>query len=141
MGLFGSGVSTAVALVTRSITLVWQATVCGVSEEPVTTALLRGTLEYCVLALVAEEELYSTELLRRISDELQLTASEGAMYPLLSRLRKSGKIASGWRESASGPPRRYYTLTPEGALALSQFRARWATFRSGVDRILGTESA
>lgn len=114
---------------------------CGVSDEPVTTALLRGTLEYCVLALVAEEELYSTELLRRISDELQLTASEGAMYPLLSRLRKSGKIASGWRESASGPPRRYYTLTPEGALVLNQFRERWATFRSGVDRILGTESA
>ena len=114
---------------------------CDVGDEPITTALLRGTLEYCVLALLAERELYSTELLRRISDELQLTASEGAMYPLLSRLRNSGRIASDWRESTSGPPRRYYTLTPEGALALNQFRARWTAFRSGVDRILGTEQA
>lgn len=68
---------------------------CGLGEEPITTALLRGTLEYCVLALLAERELYSTELLRRISDELQLAASEGAMYPLLSRLRNSGRIAGG----------------------------------------------
>ena len=113
---------------------------CGVSEESSTTALLRGTLEYCVLALIAEREMYSVELLRRISEELQLTASEGAMYPLLSRLRRAGRIASGWRESPSGPPRRYYTLTPEGAVALEQFRAQWTTFRSGVDRILGTES-
>lgn len=113
---------------------------CGVSEESSTTALLRGTLEYCVLALIAEQEMYSVELLRRISEELQLTASEGAMYPLLSRLRRSGRIASGWRESPSGPPRRYYTLTPAGELALNQFRTQWTTFRSGVDRILGTEN-
>jgi PadR family transcriptional regulator PadR len=110
-----------------------------VSEEPSTTALLRGTLEYCVLALLDKQEMYSLELVRTVSDELRLTTSEGAMYPLLSRLRRAGRIASGWRESSSGPPRRYYTLTPTGRLALDQFRVQWTTFRSGVDRILGTE--
>ena len=109
------------------------------SEEPSTTALLRGTLEYCVLALLADQEMYSLELVRKVSDELQLTTSEGAMYPLLSRLRRGGRISSGWRESPAGPPRRYYTLTPTGEHALEQFRAQWTTFRSGVDRILGTE--
>jgi PadR family transcriptional regulator PadR len=111
----------------------------GMGGESSTTALLRGTLEYCVLALIAEREMYSTALVRRISAELQLTASEGAMYPLLSRLRRAGRITSSWRESPSGPPRRYYHLTPEGELALHQFRAQWTTFRSGVDKILGTE--
>jgi PadR family transcriptional regulator PadR len=72
-----------------------------VSDEPPTTALLRGTLEYCVLALLAEQEMYSMELLRKVSEGLQLTASEGAMYPVLSRLRRAGRIASGWRESPS----------------------------------------
>jgi PadR family transcriptional regulator PadR len=111
----------------------------GVSEEASTTALLRGTLEYCVLALLREQEMYSVELVRRVSDELGLSTSEGAMYPLLSRLRRAGRIATSWRESASGPPRRYYTLTPDGELALEQFRAQWTAFRAGVDRILGTE--
>ncbi|MEV6306006.1 PadR family transcriptional regulator [Actinoplanes sp. NPDC051861] len=110
----------------------------GVSEEPSTTALLRGTLEYCVLGLLAEQEMYSMELVRTVSAELQLTTSEGAMYPLLSRLRRAGRIESGWRESPSGPPRRYYTLTPAGKVALDQFRVQWTAFRAGVDRILGT---
>jgi PadR family transcriptional regulator PadR len=110
-----------------------------VSEESSTTALLRGTLEYCVLALLSRQEMYSVELVRRVSDELRLPTSEGAMYPLLSRLRRSGRISSGWRESPSGPPRRYYSLTPEGEQALAGFRVQWTAFRSGVDRILGTE--
>nr|WP_296063622.1 PadR family transcriptional regulator [uncultured Actinoplanes sp.] len=109
------------------------------SEESSATALLRGTLEYCVLALVAEQEMYSVELVRRVSEELRLTTSEGAMYPLLSRLRRAGRIATSWRESPSGPPRRYYSLTPDGRAALEQFRVRWTAFRAGVDRILGTE--
>lgn len=109
------------------------------SEESSTTALLRGTLEYCVLALLAKQEMYSVELVREVSNQLGLTTSEGAMYPLLSRLRRAGRISSGWRESLSGPPRRYYSLTPEGEQALEQFRTQWTTFRSGVDRILGTE--
>jgi PadR family transcriptional regulator PadR len=110
-----------------------------VSEESSTTALLRGTLEYCVLGLLAKEEMYSVELVRRVSSELGLTTSEGAMYPLLSRLRRAGRIGTSWRESPSGPPRRYYTLTSDGELALEQFRAQWTAFRAGVDRILGTE--
>jgi PadR family transcriptional regulator PadR len=108
-------------------------------EEASSTALLRGTLEYCVLALLAEREMYSVQLVQTVCEELQLTTSEGAMYPLLSRLRRVGRIAASWKESPSGPPRRYYTLTPDGALALDHFRVKWTTFRSGVDRILGTE--
>lgn len=108
------------------------------SEES-TTALLRGTLEYCVLALLAGQEMYSVELVRRVSDELNLSTSEGAMYPLLSRLRRSGRIAASWRETANGPPRRYYTVTPAGEKALQEFRTQWTSFRSGVDRIMGTE--
>jgi PadR family transcriptional regulator, regulatory protein PadR len=109
-----------------------------VSEES-TTALLRGTLEYCVLALLAGQEMYSVELVRRVSDELNLSTSEGAMYPLLSRLRRSGRIAASWRESPGGPPRRYYTVTSSGQRALDTFRTQWTAFRSGVDRIMGTE--
>ena len=60
-------------------------------------------------------------------------------YPLLSRLRRAGRIGTSWRESPTGPPRRYYTLTPDGELSLEQFRVQWTAFRTGVDRILGTE--
>ena len=108
-------------------------------DATLSTALRRGTLEYCVLALLADRELYGVELVRHLSAALGMTASEGTLYPLLSRLRRAGRIASTWRESPHGPPRRYYTLTAAGASALAHFRAEWVAFRTGVDRIMGTE--
>lgn len=103
------------------------------------TALRRGTIEFCVLAVLERGECYAVELIRTLSDALGMATSEGTIYPLLSRLRSAGKIDTVWRESPSGPPRRYYTLTSHGRAHLDAFRSEWALFRDGVDRLLGTE--
>lgn len=105
------------------------------------TSLRRGTLEFCVLALVEREDRYGTELVRRLGEEGGLTASEGTIYPLLSRLRRVGWIDSTWSESPSGPPRRYYSLTEGGRSALALFRTEWVSFRQTVDRLVGTGEA
>ena len=102
------------------------------------TSLRRGTLEFCVLAMVEHEDRYGTELVRRLGDERGLTTSEGTIYPLLSRLRRVGWIDSKWSESPAGPPRRYYSLTSEGRAALAHFRTEWVSFRQTVDRLVGT---
>lgn len=103
------------------------------------TALRRGTLEFCVLALLERGEQYSLELARRLGSDGPLTMSEGTLYPLLSRLRRTGWVSTTWQEAPSGPPRRYYSLTPSGAAALAHFRTEWAAFRDTVDHIVGTE--
>jgi PadR family transcriptional regulator, regulatory protein PadR len=103
------------------------------------TALRRGTLEFCVLALLADGERYGVELARQLGAEMALATSEGTLYPLLSRLRRAGWVATTWRESPAGPPRRYYALTPDGRAALAHFKYEWVAFRSAVDRIVGTE--
>ncbi|GLY02495.1 PadR family transcriptional regulator [Actinoplanes sp. NBRC 101535] len=108
-------------------------------DATLTTALRRGTIEFCVLALLDRRELYGVELVRQLGETLGMPTSEGTMYPLLSRLRRHGRIATTWREAPAGPPRRYYTLTPDGEAALSRFRAEWVVFRAGVDRALGIE--
>jgi PadR family transcriptional regulator PadR len=102
------------------------------------TSLRRGTLEFCVLALVEHDDRYGTEIVRRLGEERGLAASEGTIYPLLSRLRRVGWIDSKWRESATGPPRRYYSLTDDGRAALAHFRTEWVSFRQTVDRLVGT---
>jgi PadR family transcriptional regulator len=103
------------------------------------TALRRGTLEFCVLALLENGEQYSLELARRLGTERALITSEGTLYPLLSRLRRTGWVTTTWQEAPAGPPRRYYALTAAGRAALAHFRAEWATFRDTVDHIVGTE--
>lgn len=65
-----------------------------------------------------------------------LIAGEGTIYPLLARLRRDGLVETVWRESAAGPPRRYYVLTPAGAEALDQFRRQWAQFTVAVNHFM-----
>src|SRR5215475_14348054 len=105
------------------------------------TALRRGTLEFCVLALLETEPRYGVELVGQLGTEAALTTSEGTVYPLLSRLRRAGWLNTTWQESPAGPPRRYYGLTRHGKEALAHFRSEWTTFRDAVDRIVGTERA
>jgi PadR family transcriptional regulator PadR len=100
--------------------------------------LRRGTLEYCVLALLADGERYGVELVRELARERALTATEGTLYPLLSRLRRTGWVDTTWQESPVGPPRRYYSLTGDGQRALGQFRSEWVGFRDALDRVMGT---
>jgi PadR family transcriptional regulator PadR len=104
------------------------------------TSLRRGTLEFCVLAMVELEDRYGTEIVRRLGEERGLAASEGTIYPLLSRLRRVGWLDSKWSESPAGPPRRYYSLTDEGRGALAHFRTEWVSFRQTVDRLVGTSA-
>ena len=102
--------------------------------------LRRGVLEHCVLALLRTEELYSLDLVRRLAEASGQGVSEGTLYPLLSRLRKEGRVSTSWRESSSGPPRRYYALTDDGAAALADFTADWHDFTASVDALLATGS-
>ena len=99
------------------------------------TQLRRGVLEHCVLALLQDEERYGYDLVIELSDA-GLLASEGTIYPLLSRLRKEELVRTSWQESPSGPPRRYYALTAQGRDALRDFTRSWTDFRSNVDQIL-----
>jgi PadR family transcriptional regulator, regulatory protein PadR len=96
----------------------------------------RGVLEYCVLALLRDEERYGFDLVRALSEVDGMVTSEGTIYPLLSRLRREGLVTTSWRESSSGPPRRYYRLSPEGMAALDSFLKQWSRFRDGVDALV-----
>ena len=87
----------------------------------VLTQLRRGTIEYCVLAVLADSEEYAFELVRRLSAVDGLVTSEGTIYPLLARLRRDGLVTTTWQESDAGPPRKYYQLTPAGHRGLAGF--------------------
>ncbi|GAA4422987.1 PadR family transcriptional regulator [Georgenia halophila] len=102
--------------------------------------LRRGVVEYCVLATLRRGPAYGRDLAVRLTDEGVLTGGEGTLYPLLSRLRRSGLVETSWQESPAGPPRRYYILTPGGEHALAGFVEAWKPFCTAVDRTLGAPS-
>lgn len=99
--------------------------------------LRRGALSFCILGALEESEGYAYELTKLPADAGPLIGGQGTMYPLLSRLRQSGWVTTTWRESTSGPPRRYYQLTGQGVDALQGFRAIWPNFVEAVNRFTG----
>ena len=83
----------------------------------VLSQLRRGALEYCVLALLADEERYGFDIVRTLGSIDGMVTGEGTLYPLLSRLKKDGHVTTtlaGVRRRAApqvlrhhrrGPPR------------------------------------
>lgn len=64
----------------------------------------------------------------------------GSVYPILERLERSGWVVSEWEDDSerSGPRRRFYRLTADGAVAagraVSAFRARPQTGTASAAR-------
>ena len=79
----------------------------------------KGLLEYCILSIISRDESYASDILETLKDA-QLLVVEGTLYPLLTRMKNEGLLSYRWQESTSGPPRKYYALTPEGQQLLEQ---------------------
>ena len=105
-------------------------------QDALLAQMRRGTLQYCVLSLLANEERYGFDLVRGLAEMDGMVTSEGTIYPLLSRLRRDGLVETTWQESPTGPPRRYYRLTAAGQAALEGFRLEWRRFRDAVDHFV-----
>ncbi|MCU0448250.1 MAG: PadR family transcriptional regulator [Bernardetiaceae bacterium] len=84
----------------------------------------KGVLEFCILSIIARGEVYASDMLAELTGA-RIMVVEGTLYPLLTRLRKAGLVDYKWIESAFGPPRKYYTLTPEGERFLQGLRQTW----------------
>ncbi|MBV9710112.1 MAG: PadR family transcriptional regulator [Ktedonobacteraceae bacterium] len=103
------------------------------------TQFLKGTLDMCLLALLARQPCYGYEIVRQLTLHGLDLVSEGSIYPLLSRLQQHGYIEGYLVSSTEGPSRKYYRLLPEGAKQLEQWQAEWEAFACAVERILKGE--
>lgn len=98
----------------------------------------RGTLEFCVLLMIARRERYGYEIISELEKHPSLTARESTVYPLLRRLLKEGYLSSSWRDSAQGlPPRKYYAMTDRGRAYLEAMSGEWDSLLEAIEEIRG----
>lgn len=100
----------------------------------------KGIIEYCILEIIARGEAYASDMLHELTSA-RLIVVEGTLYPLLTRLKNAGLLDYNWVESSSGPPRKYYTLTPSGLSFLDQLRITWQELVSSTDYIINHNSS
>ena len=94
----------------------------------------KGLLEYCILSIISRSEAYASDILETLKNA-ELLVVEGTLYPLLTRMKNEGLLSYRWQESTGGPPRKYYTLTPEGEQLLAQLNEEWQSICQAVNQI------
>lgn len=91
----------------------------------------KGVLEMCILALLAKEEMYTSDIIEKLKNS-KLVVVEGTLYPLLTRLKNAGLLQYYWQESTSGPPRKYFKITDEGLTFLKELKESWTDINEAV---------
>ena len=100
------------------------------------SAIRKGLLEFVLLKIISAEKVYVADILRQLS-ATEFATQEGTLYPLLSKMRREGLLDYSWKESESGPPRKYYELTAQGRDQLKETSDYWQRINATV-RQLGT---
>lgn len=99
--------------------------------ENTQSQMRKGILEYCILSIIRRGEVYPTDIL----DEMRrsnLRILEGTLYPLLTRLKNAGMLSYRWVESNAGPPRKYFSLTPQGVQFHGSLQQTWNELAGAV---------
>ena len=102
--------------------------------ENIKSQMRKGILEYCILSIINQQEVYTSDILEALR-QADLLVVEGTLYPLLSRLKNNGLLKYRWQESTDGPPRKYFTLTDEGQEMLAALNQEWSIVSNAITKI------
>jgi PadR family transcriptional regulator PadR len=100
----------------------------------------KGILEYCILSILSDGAYYVSDIAEELK-KAELLVVEGTLYPLLNRLKKDELLSYHWQESKSGPPRKYYSLTPQGQAFLNELKKTWEELVKSVQTITHKHNA
>ena len=104
------------------------------NTDNVKSQMRKGILEYCTLLILKKRRAYVSDIIQSLKAS-KLIVVEGTLYPLLTRLKNAGLLTYVWEESTQGPPRKYYELTDEGELFLSELDTAWDELNQVITHI------
>jgi PadR family transcriptional regulator PadR len=116
-----------------------------VVDSPALTKKFQKEMNAGIAALVllsvldkSREPMYGYQIARLLEEYSGDIAfmKQGALYPVLHSLENSGLLESTVEPSVSGPPRRYYEITPGGRETLVIWQGVWKQMKSFVDRAI-----
>lgn len=103
--------------------------------------LLKGVLDLAVLAVIAAEDGYGYDVVRRLRTAGLAEVGDASVYGTLRRLYRQGKLTSYVVPSEEGPERKYYGLNQAGRDLLEEGRKRWQWFTEAMETLLAKEAA
>jgi PadR family transcriptional regulator, regulatory protein PadR len=102
--------------------------------ENTQSQMRKGILEFCILSIIRRGEAYPSDIVEEMKGA-NLNILEGTLYPLLTRLKNAEMLTYRWVESNSGPPRKYFSLTPKGETFYQELEATWNELANAVNAL------
>ena len=106
-----------------------------------TSQLLKGILDLAVMAVLAEEDGYGYDVVRRLRGAGLEEVGDASVYGTLRRLFQQGRLTSYVVPSEEGPNRKYYGLNRAGRDALKGAIETWNSFTKAMDELLSSQEA
>lgn len=103
--------------------------------------LLRGVLDLAVLAVVAREDGYGYDVVRRLRAAGLHDLGDASVYGTLRRLYGAGALTSYVVASEEGPHRKYYGITTAGRAELKRQSDEWRGFSATITSLIEAEEA
>ena len=81
---------------------------------------------------MSKKEAYPSDIINELKNS-KLIVVEGTLYPLLTRLKNADLLSYNWKESKSGPPRKYYSITDKGEDFRQGLQTTWEELYHAVN--------
>ena len=104
------------------------------------TQLRKGVIELCILALIAQKDMYGYEMIEALREKSQnvFELKAGTLYPLLHGLEEKNFVTS-YEQKVMGKERKYYRLTAAGHGRLEEKKEEWKAYQKAVTDVLAME--
>ncbi len=106
-------------------------------DERLERDIYANLVPYLLLEAVRynDNQSYGYEMKKFVENFINKAIPEGTLYPLLSKMSKSGYLET-WIDKNSSRKKRFYRLTSEGEKELIRWMNKWQELESQINQIL-----
>src|ERR1035437_6863266 len=108
------------------------------TENKITSDLLRGHTDTMILKLLIESDHYGYEIVKLIIQNSggEYELKEATMYSGVRRLESDGDIEWYWGDESQGGRRKYFRITEKGKTTYAGNKGNWEYAKRVLDKLL-----
>jgi len=108
------------------------------SENKITSDLLRGHTDTMILKLLSEADRYGYEIIKLITERSsgEYELKEATMYSSVRRLEADGDIMWYWGSESQGGRRKYFKITNKGKETYERNKNNWEYAKRVLEHLL-----
>ena len=108
------------------------------TDNKITSDLLRGNTDTMILRILCEADCYGYEIVKLIAERSrgEYELKEATMYSAVRRLELDGDIEWYWGDESQGGRRKYFRITEKGRATYAHNKSNWEYAKRVLDHLL-----